>query len=434
MSDEDRVRILVVGDSGVGKTALLSHLCSSHGGHADASGRRASRSSATTWTIGCNVFVRTVETVGVDGSVRKHFVEFIDVGGHSNYKASRHLFYQKLNGVLFVYDLTNVKSYHNLKRWMDELGKANRKSLEGGLEERKTPAIVSPSGLHRRHASQNGMDVQVSFGSERNLTPHHHQGIEMSVTSLDQSLDELMDLRQSNSTDDYRNDINNNSNNSPGMRSNDQFDNTSINLTNANCGTTDSVHRRDSQPSVVAPVTLVDNMSKNLTEVTQRQNKGKYAEVSRAADAAEALSPTGSGATRRGTIFGTLPAFVVGTKCDLVRNKWIKGFSARGVSSGICPALASLDSLYVSAEFDRIEQWNKLVPFLHHVVDHRFFPAEERIREANSARGSVGANGGRAIGTSGRAIYLSIYIYQHVSLKSRRTNNSLFTSLRAIHI
>ncbi|KNC53412.1 uncharacterized protein AMSG_08918 [Thecamonas trahens ATCC 50062] len=101
----DSVRILVVGDSGVGKTSLVASL----------TGAGESRPS---WTIGANV-----EVVGHTHSTsgKQYFIELIDVGGAAKYADARSVFYANADGVMLVHDLANANSFANLFNWLSEI-------------------------------------------------------------------------------------------------------------------------------------------------------------------------------------------------------------------------------------------------------------------------------------------------------------------------
>ncbi|KAJ3694126.1 hypothetical protein LUZ60_009606 [Juncus effusus] len=112
-----QVRVLVVGDSGVGKTSLV-HLIT-----------KVSSISRPAQTIGCTVSVKHI-TYGNGGSSsngtkpdseRDFFVEIWDISGHERYKDCRSLFYRHINGVIFVHDLTQRKTKTNLSKWASEL-------------------------------------------------------------------------------------------------------------------------------------------------------------------------------------------------------------------------------------------------------------------------------------------------------------------------
>ncbi|ETK72953.1 hypothetical protein F441_20492 [Phytophthora nicotianae CJ01A1] len=112
------VRVLVVGDSGVGKTALLRAICRLY----SPTPTGIDKPSAL-WTTGCDVHV-LLTSLGPAG--REVFVEFLDVGGHRQYELSRGAFYHDVHGVIFVHDLSNAKSGEHLRNWSRELSDMQR--------------------------------------------------------------------------------------------------------------------------------------------------------------------------------------------------------------------------------------------------------------------------------------------------------------------
>ncbi|XP_075243970.1 rab-like protein 3 [Convolutriloba macropyga] len=116
LSSYDCLRILVLGDSGVGKSSLVHILC--HG----------SVLTNPTWTIGASVevklhFYKEGSDLHQESSEQQKpvIIEFFDIGGSLQHKTSRHIFYQNFHGVMFVHDLTNKKSLRNLLKWNEEL-------------------------------------------------------------------------------------------------------------------------------------------------------------------------------------------------------------------------------------------------------------------------------------------------------------------------
>ncbi|KAJ4878618.1 putative GTP-binding protein [Raphanus sativus] len=112
-----QVRVLVVGDSGVGKTSLV-HLIN-----------KGSSLQRPSQTIGCTVGVKHI-TYGSPGSSsssiqgdseRDFFVELWDVSGHDRYKDCRSLFYSQINGVIFVHDLSQRRTKTSLQKWASEV-------------------------------------------------------------------------------------------------------------------------------------------------------------------------------------------------------------------------------------------------------------------------------------------------------------------------
>ncbi|KYO01865.1 putative ras GTPAse [Plasmodium gaboni] len=50
-----------------------------------------------------------------------YMIEFLEIGGIQTYSYIRNIFYEKVDGILLVYDSSNNKSYHNLAKWLYEL-------------------------------------------------------------------------------------------------------------------------------------------------------------------------------------------------------------------------------------------------------------------------------------------------------------------------
>ncbi|XP_020206863.1 small GTPase LIP1 [Cajanus cajan] len=108
-----QVRVLVVGDSGVGKTSLVNLIL------------KGSPIARPPQTIGCSVNVKHT-TYGNSGSSssslkgdseRDFFVELWDVSGHERYKDCRSLFYSQINGIIFVHDLSQRRTKTSLQKW-----------------------------------------------------------------------------------------------------------------------------------------------------------------------------------------------------------------------------------------------------------------------------------------------------------------------------
>eukprot|EP01083_Nonionella_stella_P030810 84403_1 len=128
-SDLARVRLLVVGDSGVGKTSLVHRLC-----HGTALQRPK-------WTVGCSTDVKLHRYSKGD---REFFVEFLDVGGSYKYKMARQVFYTQLHGILLVFDVGNANSYNHLRDWIRELVDVDtRRPLENSAH--RPPSSHRPS-------------------------------------------------------------------------------------------------------------------------------------------------------------------------------------------------------------------------------------------------------------------------------------------------
>lgn len=131
--DIDKVRIIVVGDSGVGKSSLVHALC--HGVPIN----------NPSWTVGCSVDVKLHEYREGTSAQKTYFMELWDIGGSCGHRNTRSVFYTPAHGLLFrpfslilsvnlsfffyfpklgiilIHDLTNRKSEQNLRKWLAEV-------------------------------------------------------------------------------------------------------------------------------------------------------------------------------------------------------------------------------------------------------------------------------------------------------------------------
>eukprot|EP00249_Psilotum_nudum_P017861 c26527_g1_i1 orf=274-1275(-) len=112
-----QVRVLVVGEAGVGKSSLV-HLIV----HGDSIAKPRG-------TVGCTVDVKHIaygdfgntSSNPISTQERDFFVELWDVSGHERYKDCRSLFYSQINGVIFVHDLSQRKTKINLQKWASDV-------------------------------------------------------------------------------------------------------------------------------------------------------------------------------------------------------------------------------------------------------------------------------------------------------------------------
>ena len=97
-------KMVLIGDSGVGKSNLLSRFT------------RNEFNLESETTIGVEFSTRSVE---VDGKVVK--AQIWDTAGQERYRAITSAYYRGAVGALLVYDVTKHTSYENVERWLKEL-------------------------------------------------------------------------------------------------------------------------------------------------------------------------------------------------------------------------------------------------------------------------------------------------------------------------
>jgi len=109
MAKIDKVRVILLGDSGVGKTCL-THLIANN-----------EALKMPGWTVGCSIEVKLHEYKEGTPAQNTFFIEFWDIGGSLSHKNTRGVFYNSINGIILVHDLTNRKSHENLREWLFEI-------------------------------------------------------------------------------------------------------------------------------------------------------------------------------------------------------------------------------------------------------------------------------------------------------------------------
>lgn len=121
MAATDKIKVLVLGDSGVGKSSLVYLIANSQPIVNGA------------WTIGCTVEVKHHEYSEGTPNQRSCFIELWDVGGSRSHSIARQIYYTSFHGIILVHDLTNIKSHANLRKWLGEVFYSRDPSRESGF-------------------------------------------------------------------------------------------------------------------------------------------------------------------------------------------------------------------------------------------------------------------------------------------------------------
>ncbi|KAG9393800.1 Small GTPase superfamily [Carpediemonas membranifera] len=138
----NRVKIMALGDPGVGKSCLIKRFCE---------GRFLEKYIST---IGIDYGVREVRVAGK--SVK---VNFWDVSGHPQYLEIRNEFYSDSQCIIVIYDISNRQSFSNIGKWLTEavecgFDQARSTIVLVGTKTDKTRAISTDEG--KRLAETNG--------------------------------------------------------------------------------------------------------------------------------------------------------------------------------------------------------------------------------------------------------------------------------------
>ena len=110
--EKNVIKIVLIGNSGVGKTCISQrYVNNSYIDQKECS------------TIGSSYFVKNVYYNG-----KEYTLDIWDTAGQEKYRSIGKMFYKNAYIVLFVYDITNKKSFLDLKNvWYDELIKTGEK-------------------------------------------------------------------------------------------------------------------------------------------------------------------------------------------------------------------------------------------------------------------------------------------------------------------
>jgi Ras-related protein Rab-1A len=149
-------KILIIGDSGVGKSCILLRFAED------------TFSEHYISTIGVDFKIRTIEQDG------KHIkLQIWDTAGQERFRTITSSYYRGAHGIMVVYDVTDPESFDNVKQWITEIQRYGSESVtkllignKTDLEERR---IVSTEA-GREYAKIMGIDfVETSAKDANNI-------------------------------------------------------------------------------------------------------------------------------------------------------------------------------------------------------------------------------------------------------------------------
>ncbi|XP_038641000.1 ras-related protein Rab-15 isoform X2 [Scyliorhinus canicula] len=97
-------RLLLIGDSGVGKTCLLCRFTDNqfHASHIS--------------TIGVDFKMKTIDVDGI-----KVRIQIWDTAGQERYQTITKQYYRRAQGIFLVYDITSERSFQHIMKWANDV-------------------------------------------------------------------------------------------------------------------------------------------------------------------------------------------------------------------------------------------------------------------------------------------------------------------------
>lgn len=163
---DEPTKLIVVGDSSVGKTNLISQYISHE------------FSDDTQSTIGVEFQSKVVQ---VDG--RDMRVSIWDTAGQERFRAISRSIYHGAKGVIIVYDITNAASFENITNWLEEVR---------SLIPPQAPIMLVGNKTDLDHARVVKKDVADAFARQQNLLLFETSAKDR--TNVDRAFDQLVKL------------------------------------------------------------------------------------------------------------------------------------------------------------------------------------------------------------------------------------------------
>ena len=167
MNYDDKCQLLIIGNSIVGKTSILTKYTSK------------SYTESYVATVGLDFFTKD-ETI--DNKIIR--IKIWDTAGQERYKAITKCFFQRAQGIIIVFDVTNKRSFDDLKMWIDSI--KSQSKLTEDLENMPIILIGNKIDLPKRVIDK---ETATNFAKEQNFGYYETsaktgQGVENAIRDL----------------------------------------------------------------------------------------------------------------------------------------------------------------------------------------------------------------------------------------------------------
>eukprot|EP00930_Biecheleria_cincta_P083824 TRINITY_DN73333_c0_g1_i1.p1 TRINITY_DN73333_c0_g1~~TRINITY_DN73333_c0_g1_i1.p1 ORF type:complete len:234 (+),score=51.31 TRINITY_DN73333_c0_g1_i1:38-703(+) len=164
-------KLVLVGDSSVGKTCLLARYT------------KGSLPNKPASTIGVEFATQTVSLPG--GQTAK--VQIWDTAGQERYRAITTAHYRKAVGALLVYDITRIETFQNCEKWLQEL-------KQGAGQEVVVTLVGNKLDLVNKNPAARavGLDLADAFAQSNGLLFQESSALSPDVTEIKKLFQQLV--------------------------------------------------------------------------------------------------------------------------------------------------------------------------------------------------------------------------------------------------
>ena len=185
MNYDDKCQLLIIGNSIVGKTSILTKYTSK------------SYTESYVATVGLDFFTKD-ETID-SKTIR---IKIWDTAGQERYKAITKCFFQRAQGIIIVFDVTNKRSFDDLKMWIDSI--KSQSKLTEDLENMPIILIGNKIDLPKRVIDK---ETALNFAKEQNL--EYYETSAKTGEGIDNAIKELVKkvmvyINKKNGTDNLK--------------------------------------------------------------------------------------------------------------------------------------------------------------------------------------------------------------------------------------
>lgn len=138
-------KLLLIGDSGVGKSCLLLRFADD------------TYTESYISTIGVDFKIRTVD---LDGKVCK--LQIWDTAGQERFRTITSSYYRGAHGIIIVYDVTDQESFNNVRTWLYEIDRYASESVNKLLVGNKVD-LVEKRAVETDTAKQFADSLEIPF-------------------------------------------------------------------------------------------------------------------------------------------------------------------------------------------------------------------------------------------------------------------------------